>query len=165
MYKFKWWYGERRQSKRTRIKPQYPMDYVNPDEFDIANFTIDSCYKVRDVPKSHIKVIVSPDSDRRKLAMEEEIIALRENDTYVLTTLPEGQAVIGGRWVYAIKEDLINVEKFKARFVAKGYSQIENVNYTETFSLQHASLLLGCWYNWQSKIGILFFKWMSKWHI
>ena len=91
--------GERRQSKRTRIKPQYPMDYVNPDEFDIANCTIDSCYKVRDVPKSHIKVIVSPDSDRRKLAMEEEITALRENDTYVLTTLPEGQAVIGGRWV------------------------------------------------------------------
>ena len=25
-------------------------------------------------------------------------------------------------------------KKFKARFAAKGYSQIENVNYTETFS-------------------------------
>ena len=125
---------ERRQSKRTRVKPQYLKDYVNPDEIDIANFTIDYCYKVRDVPKSYIEAIASPDSDRWKLAMEEEITALRENDTFVLTTLPEGQAVIGGRWVYAIKEDLNNGEKFKARFVAKGYSQIENVNYTETFS-------------------------------
>ena len=43
--------------------------------------------------------------------MEEEITALRENDTFVLTTLSEGQAVIGGGWVYAIKEDLNNGEK------------------------------------------------------
>ncbi len=57
-----------------------------------------------------------------------------ENDTFEITELPKGKSLIGGKWVYATKLDADGNVKHKARYVAKGYSQKENVDYSETFS-------------------------------
>lgn len=56
--------------------------------------------------------------------MNEEIEAIRRNDEWELTTLPEGHKTIGVKWVYKTKtsqED--KVEKHRARLVAKGHKQ------------------------------------------
>ena len=66
--------------------------------------------------------------------MTEEADSLRENKTYTLTKLPEGKSVVGARWVNTIKENQNNELRYKARYVAKGYSQIPNVDYFEIFS-------------------------------
>ena len=55
-------------------------------------------------------------------AMIEEMNSLREHNTFELTTLPPGKPLVGGRWVYAVKQGPNNTEKYKARFVAKCYS-------------------------------------------
>ena len=60
--------------------------------------------------------------------------SLKENDTFELTVLPEGKNLVGGKWVFAIKEDANGSETLKARYVAKGYSQIHGIDYDETFS-------------------------------
>ena len=60
--------------------------------------------------------------------------SLRENDTFTLTSLPEGKCAAGGRWVYAIKSKVDGSDKYKARCGAKGYSQKMGVDYEETFS-------------------------------
>ncbi len=60
--------------------------------------------------------------------------SLRENNTFTLTNLPEGKKAVGGRWVYAIKTNVDGSEKYKARYVAKGYSQKMGVDHEETFS-------------------------------
>ena len=60
--------------------------------------------------------------------------SLRENNTFTLSSLPEGKKAVGGRWVYAIKNNMDGSEKCKARYVAKGYSQMRGVDYEETFS-------------------------------
>ena len=60
--------------------------------------------------------------------------ALIDNDTFELTKTPEDRSVVGGKWVYNVKLGLNGEEKFKARYVAKGYSQIQSVDYNETFS-------------------------------
>jgi hypothetical protein len=60
--------------------------------------------------------------------METEMSALRENDTFELTTLPQGRKAVGGRWVYAVKLGQTNEEQYKARFVAKGYSQKQDID-------------------------------------
>lgn len=39
-----------------------------------------------------------------------------------------------GRWVCALKSDIDGSDKYKARFVAKGYSQKQGTDYEETFS-------------------------------
>lgn len=65
--------------------------------------------------------------------MEEEINSLKENETFELATLPEGRTTVGGKWVYTVKEN-DQGKIFKARFVAKGYSQTEGLDYHETFA-------------------------------
>ncbi len=50
-------------------------------------------------------------------AMKDELEALRENDTFELTTLPEGKNLVGGKWVYTIKEDANGSETLKARYM------------------------------------------------
>ncbi len=67
-------------------------------------------------------------------AMDEEMQSLKENGTFTLTNLPVGKEVVGGKWVYAIKKNSEGTDKYKARYVAKGYSQERGVNYDETFS-------------------------------
>ena len=48
---------------------------------------------------------------------------------------PKGKSVVTSRWLYKVKFAADgNVEKYKARFVARGFSQIEGVDYGETFA-------------------------------
>ena len=65
--------------------------------------------------------------------MDEEMQSLKDNNSYELAYIPEGQKVIGSRQVYALKP-VADGEKFKARFVAKGFTQEKDVDYEETFA-------------------------------
>ena len=67
-------------------------------------------------------------------AMEEEMHALAENETWDLVDAPTGEKPIGCRWVYKVKYNTDGfVNRYKARLVAKGYAQQQGVDYDETF--------------------------------
>ncbi|UYV73051.1 hypothetical protein LAZ67_10001674, partial [Cordylochernes scorpioides] len=92
-------------------------------------------FALADEPSNYIDAITSSDSERWKLAMDEEIDALNKNKTWTLERLADGHKPIGCKWVYKIKTESDGTIKwFKARLVAKGYSQIKNVDYFDTFS-------------------------------
>ena len=58
-------------------------------------------------------------------ATQKEYDAFIENKTWVLSPLPPGRKAIGSRWVFKIKRhDDGTIEKFKARFVARGFLQV-----------------------------------------
>jgi hypothetical protein len=66
-------------------------------------------------------------------AMNAEIAALEDNQTWIITHLPP---TIGCKWVYKVKLKANgSIERYKARLVAKGYTQCEGLDYYETFSL------------------------------
>ena len=67
--------------------------------------------------------------------MSNEIKALEVNHTWSLQSLPLGKKAIGCKWVYMVKYKADStVERFKARLVAKRYTQKEGLDYIETFS-------------------------------
>jgi hypothetical protein len=51
------------------------------------------------------------------------------------STRPEGKSVVTSRWIFKIKHAADgSIEKYKARFMARGFSQKEGVDYEETFA-------------------------------
>ena len=68
-------------------------------------------------------------------AMVEEYSSIMTNDVWEVVPRPQDRSVVGSRWIYKIKYVADgSVEKYKFRFVAKGYTQKEGIDYEETFA-------------------------------
>jgi len=58
-----------------------------------------------------------------------------KNDVWDIVLRPEGKFVVTYNWIYKIKHATNGiVDKYKERFVAIGFSQVEGLDYDETFS-------------------------------
>ena len=67
--------------------------------------------------------------------MVEEYDSIIKNHVWEIVPRPQGKKVVGSRWIYKVKHAADgSVEKYKARFVAKGFSQKEDIDYEETFA-------------------------------
>jgi transposase InsO family protein len=87
------------------------------------------------VPKHIGEALASPQKEYWKQAMQEELDAIEECDTYEVVRRPEGAKVIPLIWVYALKTDEYgDVIRFKARLVAQGCKQVEGVDCDQTFA-------------------------------
>lgn len=87
------------------------------------------------IPKSYEQAMVSSDAEKWLDAMADEYQSLIDNGTWTLEKLPEGKKAVKCKWVYATKRDVNGkIIKFKARVVAKGFSQTHGIDYEETFS-------------------------------
>jgi hypothetical protein len=68
--------------------------------------------------------------------MEDELKSVGSNDVWDIVEIRDGANRVGSKWVYRTKYDSKeNVERFKARLVTKGFTQREEINDNETFSL------------------------------
>jgi hypothetical protein len=77
--------------------------------------------------------------------MQSELAALEANRTWSLTSLPPGKTAIGCRWIYKIKRHSDGtIERHKARFVAKGYTQLEGIDFHDTFSPTAKMIIVRC---------------------
>ena len=81
-------------------------------------------------------------------ACQEELENFSRSDVWYLVPRPEQLNVIGTKWIFKNKTDeLGNIIRNKAHLVAQGYTQIEGVDFEETFApvarLESIRLLLG----------------------
>ncbi|KAJ8463851.1 hypothetical protein ONZ45_g17438 [Pleurotus djamor] len=70
-----------------------------------------------------------------KKAMDKEIGQLTDLGTYDLVDLPDGRAPVSCKWVFRLKRnEKGEVVSHKARLVARGFTQIPGIDYSETFA-------------------------------
>jgi hypothetical protein len=68
--------------------------------------------------------------------MMEKYTSIMKNDVWDIVPRLEEKSVVISKWIFEIKHAVYgNIEKFKARFVARGFSQREGVDYEETIAL------------------------------
>ncbi|GKB78199.1 retrotransposon protein, putative, ty1-copia subclass [Tanacetum coccineum] len=89
-------------------------------------------------------VINSSENDEWVHAMKEEMSSLKKNHTWELVDQPPGQKLVSCKWLYKIKEGIEGVQKprYKARLVARGFTQRAGIDYNEVFSpvVRHTSI-------------------------
>lgn len=67
--------------------------------------------------------------------MKLEIEALEKNHTWEVVNLPGRKVPIGCKWIFKIKYNADStIERFKARLIAKGYTQQEGPDFHNAFS-------------------------------
>jgi hypothetical protein len=58
-----------------------------------------------------------------------------KNEVWEILPRPKEKLVVNSKWVYKIKHTTDgSVDKYKARFMARGFSQKEGEDYDETFA-------------------------------
>jgi hypothetical protein len=67
--------------------------------------------------------------------MMEEYQSIMNNDVWDIVPTPKGKFVVTSKWIYKTKPVADgSIEKHKARFLVIGFSQVEGIDYEETFS-------------------------------
>ena len=139
------------KSKQAAVKPTYEQTFMDQvanignrrerkppnrliaDDADtccLASLTSDL-----EEPKNFKQAVDSEHSEHWGLAMKDEYDSLLTNNTWELVPRPSDQNVIGCRWVYKVKRRGDgSIDRYKARLVARGYSQTEGVDYEEVFA-------------------------------
>ncbi|UYV65269.1 hypothetical protein LAZ67_3003763, partial [Cordylochernes scorpioides] len=86
-------------------------------------------------PTTFEQAINSKEAPYWRRAMKDELRSLEDRNTWTLSDLPLDKRPISSRWVFKIKTNSKgDVERFKARLVARGFSQKRNVDFFETYS-------------------------------
>jgi transposase InsO family protein len=88
-----------------------------------------------DDPNTYDQAMTSPDKQHWMEAMSSEIQKLTELDTWELVPRPDDKPVVKSRWVFTRKKDTQgNIKSYKARHVAKGFTQTHGEDYWSTYA-------------------------------
>lgn len=111
-----------RRSERRRKAKEFP-DHIL---YHVAEITSD--------PITVKEAMESPDHDRWKQAMDEEYTSLAENNVWTLVDRPTDRKVVQCKWVFHVKNSANGEVRYKARLVARGFTQTYGEDFTETFA-------------------------------
>ncbi|CAI7876534.1 unnamed protein product, partial [Closterium sp. NIES-53] len=94
----------------------------DPDEPDILT------------PRSYAEAIDGPYSSQWQAAMDAEMASWKSTGTYVDEDPPPRANIVSGMWIFRVKRPPGSPPAFKARYVARGFSQRQGVDFFQTFS-------------------------------
>ncbi|CAI7812553.1 unnamed protein product [Closterium sp. NIES-53] len=85
-------------------------------------------------PRSYVEEIEGPYSSQWQAAMDAEMASWKSTGTYVDEVPPPGVNIVSGMWIFRVKRPPGSPRVFKARYVARGFSQRQGVDFFQTFS-------------------------------
>lgn len=126
--------GQDAQSKRQRKKPE---------RYGFNNLCVSSTVPAAE-EISLSEALEGPEKEQWRHAMTEEFQSFEDNDAWELIQNPGDVSIVKCRWVFTKKFDVDNIVRYRARLVAKGFSQKPGIDYNETFSpvVRHSTLRL-----------------------
>ena len=108
-------------SKRARIEKNFGPDYY--------------VFNIEENPQNLKEALTSSDAIFWKETVNDEMKSLISNRTWKLVDLPLGCKTIGCKWVLRkMLKPNGSINKFKARFVTKGFKQKDDLDFFDTFS-------------------------------
>jgi hypothetical protein len=108
-----------RRSQRAR-RSAISNDY---DVYDTEEFYME------DDPTSYEETMRSAHSSKWLAAMEDEMKSMSANKVWDLEIILKGGKIVGYKWIYKTEYDSQgNIERFKARLIAKGFTQREGID-------------------------------------
>nr|GEV22351.1 retrovirus-related Pol polyprotein from transposon TNT 1-94 [Tanacetum cinerariifolium] len=122
----------RDREPRTRTKPLRFRDESNMVAYAFAAAEEEDTHE----PLTYQEAVSCEDSFKWKAAMKEEMDSLRKNKTWELVDHQARQKLATCKWLFKIKEGIEGVQKprYKARLVARGFTQRAGIDYNEVFS-------------------------------
>jgi hypothetical protein len=121
----------------------------------VDNVIINYGFYSSGVPKTYKQAKKSSDWERWKATVKEELKNLDRKQVWEVKLMDSPKQELDGRWVFAIKMATDGtVTRYKARYVAKGFTQVKDVDFkktfapTATFMSMRLVLTLAAAYNW-----------------
>lgn len=110
-----------------------------PKECTCCNLAADaeceSSKSQTEIPRTAEEAMDSEEAPMYKSAMDTEIENFRRNKAYILVKRTPDMTVYRGMWVYDKKlDEQGNVQRYKARYVARGYSQTPGADFQGSYS-------------------------------
>lgn len=113
-----------------------------PERYGFSNLCTSSP-EVSSDPSSVREALESPDRNSWIEAMRDELQAFEDNDAWApVDALPSDKTLVQCKWVFKKKVNSDNSVRYRARLVAKGFTQRPGIDYEETFSpvVRHSTL-------------------------
>jgi hypothetical protein len=130
------------------VSPALVFFIVDDRDSEVVQETFEFLNTATTEPRTLVEALEGPDAAQWREAADAEFYSLtRKHNVWELTELPPGRRAINGRWIFKVKRDAHgDIEKYKARFCAKGFTQRQGIDYDGTFApvMKPATLRLLC---------------------
>ncbi|KAL1556436.1 Retrovirus-related Pol polyprotein from transposon TNT 1-94 [Salvia divinorum] len=132
------------RARRTGVKPplRYGFEDMMAYALQVANEVEDE--PSTEEPSTYKEAVSGRERAKWLAAMGEEMESLWKNLTWELVKRPKGRKIVTCKWIFKKKEGTTPDEgvRYKARLVARGFTQKEGVDYNEIFSpvVRHTSI-------------------------
>jgi transposase InsO family protein len=121
------------QGSESDEEPEAPIPTGRPRRGQLyANAAIEA----PPIPRTYDEAMSNPLYKAHwEQAISEELTKLQALDTWKIVTLPPGKKAVGCKWVFTVKYTPTGlIDRYKARLVAQGFSQVPGDDFLETFS-------------------------------
>jgi hypothetical protein len=119
------------------IEPIRAREHTSSEDFynQLLQYSVLATSSIDIEPTTLKEVLAHPDKDEYIKAIKIELDGLDINNTWTLVPRPKDKPVLKGRLVFKKKLKANgDLDKYKARYVVKGYLQQYGVNYNDTFA-------------------------------
>lgn len=116
-----------RRERKVNSRIAFDENFGNKDRVHVTTQKME--------PQTYQEAVTGPDAREWILAIIKHLEDLQAAGTWRVSDVPAGRRLVSCKWVFKIKYNPDGtIDKYKARLVARGFTQVENIDFQETFA-------------------------------